>query len=123
MQTVCESLHPESKLFVSIPTNLSNKDKKMGCSLATHTCLPIRWPCSEREAYENGDKWETLARLSYNMLQFTDVDFCRKQCVVFVIIPSDTEVMLLAENTIFSDLRLFHFREGMSFQIFLANTN
>lgn len=57
------------------------------------------------------------------MLQFTDVDFCRKQCVVFVIIRSDTEVMLLAENTIFSDLRLFHFRKDMSFQIFLANTN
>lgn len=57
------------------------------------------------------------------MLQFTDVDFCRTQCAVFIIMPFDTEVMLLAENTIFSDLTLFHFREDMSSQISLANSN
>ena len=57
------------------------------------------------------------------MLQFTDVNFCRTQYAILFIMPFDNEVMLLSEIKIFSDLILFHFREALSSQISLANSN
>lgn len=83
-----------SKLLILVPKNLCHQREKRRIVVYHHilTYLQVGSALKGRQMRMeiNGKHYP---RFSYNMLQFTDRDFCRTQWAVFFITTSDTEIM------------------------------